>query len=94
MKNRRLGSVLFACAMLLLAGMNSSEVQARQRGFFYAPFLLRGLASITDRPGANDTTHHARDGSLASFGATRRNHTNDNRWRLQYRADRRVFSTR
>jgi hypothetical protein len=37
--NSSYGSALFACIMLVAACMHGSEVQARQRGFFFAPFF-------------------------------------------------------
>src|SRR5262249_51305666 len=37
--NRSYGLVLLACMMLFATCMDCSEVQARQRGFFFAPFF-------------------------------------------------------
>ena len=37
--NRGYGSVLLLCVALLVVSAHSSEVEARQRGFFFAPFF-------------------------------------------------------
>lgn len=76
--NSSYGLVLLACVMFFATCVHSSEVQARQRGYFFAPFfapwawpvLQTGLAPTLLRPQAKEKGRSLRSGDAIAQEAT------------------------